>query len=240
MVVAILAMAALTFASGCGDGDSATFPNPDYCPPGETCEDAGGGGSAGGNVLNPGSGGNDQSPGTCESVPDTADFRSFKGCMTGVDLSVTWRTGDHKEFHLAGKRYPETGVEQGEIVYLKSTPDDCGPVTFVAVSSSGSVEFAFPETVDWFVVDTSMASIIWMKLHNGAAPSDADMQSAEFGSLAIDIFECVELNSNCSLKSTLPGGWPTSDGDEIVFEEGAGLNVEGSECGNLIVVARTR
>lgn len=218
-----------------------------------TCGNAGTGGTGGsagsdgtGN-LNPGEGGagGDESPqpnpSNCKAVPSFWDLRSYNGCMTQADLTVALREANHHEQWLDGKAFNEDNTNKiGELVYLTADGSECGPVTVAAVSNSGSIQLVAGADVDWYLVDPPMVELIWTKLHNGNAPSYADIQSGPFASLVIDIFECEVTNTSCSLKSSIPGGWPTYGG--IVEHQlyGPNATADGSFCGHMYVVARSR
>lgn len=235
--LSILAFLSLAGITGCDDEGGYEL------VPCNTCGTPDGGAGTGGNGnLNPGGGGDDQSPQPgCLSVPSFWELKSFNGCMTSSDLSGASRMGDHKEFSYEGKDFIQDGTTKtGELKRLESEPTDCGPMTLSAVSNSGTVELTAGAEVDWYLVEPAMAEVIWTKLHSGQAPSYADIFSAAFGSLLIDIFECEVTNTSCSLRSTIPNGWPTYGGGMVKFQHtGPNASADGAFCGHMYIVARS-
>lgn len=242
LTLALLAILGLVACDGSDDGYELV--------PCTICGNAGTGGTGGsagsGGNLNPGGGGagGDQPPNpnpSCQAVPSFWDLRSYNGCMTQSDLAGAFREGN-LAWTFQGKAFNEDGTNKaGELWYMTSEPSDCGPVTLAAVSNSGSIQFVAGADVDWYLVDPPMAELIWAKLHNGNAPSYADLMSGAFSGLLIDIFMCEEINTSCALKSTIPGGWPTYGGGIVNYQlTGPNATADGAFCGPMYIIARSR
>ena len=231
---------------GCDDDDGYELVPCTTCGTGGTGGSAGTGGSGNNGNLNPGGGGTggEQSPNpnpSCQSVPSFWDLRSYNGCMTTSDLAGAVRDQAHHEFWFDGKAFVEDGSQKaGELYYMVADGSECGPVTVATVSNSGTIQLIAGADVDWYLVDGPLAEVVWAKLHNGNAPTYSDMLSGEFSSLLIDIFECEITDLACSLKSSIPGGWPTYGGTVNYQLTGPNVTADGSFCGPMYVVARSR
>jgi hypothetical protein len=238
-LISLLISFSCFFALGCDDGGGYEL------QPCTTCGTPDGGAGAGGDDgnLNPGGsagGGQSPQPG-CKSVPAFWDMRSYNGCMTTSDLSGAFRMADRKEYSYVGKPFVDNASQkQGEVWYMTADGNECGPMTISAVSNSGTVQLVAAVDVDWYLVEPAMAEVIWTQLHNGQAPGYNDIQSAAFGSLLLDIFECEVTNVTCALKASIPGGWPTYGGMVKFQHTGPNAKSEGAFCGHMYVVARSR
>lgn len=212
---------------------------------GLTCVYAPGSGDPGGGGLNPGGDNpppdDTPNPGSCKSVPSFWDLRSYQGCMTQSSLSGAYRLADRTEYWYEGKPFAENSNGAiGELWYMTSDSSECGPVMVSTVSNSGSVQLTAGADVDWYLVEPSMAELVWQKLHGSVPPSEIDVQSGEFASLLIDILDCEVVNTSCSLKASIPGGWPTYGGMVSYQHTGPNATAEGAFCGHMYIVARSR
>jgi len=238
---AILLALAGTALPACDDGggyDLIPGPGCTSCDAGGN--DAGQGGTDGGG-LQPGEGGSDAGI-QCKKVPQSWDLRDYKGCMTDAQLAGVYRNANHQEYAFEGKPFVDNNNgKQGELFYLKNpSADDCGPMEVAAVSNSGSIQYSVSEDVDFYLVNPPLAEVVWQKLHNGQAPTEVEMLSGNFSSLLLDIFECEKVDTNCALKSTIPGGWPT-DGSMVDYQlTGPNATADGSYCGWMFTVMQSK
>lgn len=240
LAIALLALAGFT---GCDDDEGFELVPCTNCGTGGAGGSTGSGGSGGNLNPGPGGAGGDQSPEnpSCRAVPGYWDLKSFNGCMTSSDLSVALRDANHREVWMDGKPFVQDATKKiGELVYLVADGTECGPVTVSAVSNSGTVELMAGADVDWYLIDTAYAELIWTKLHGGNPPTYADLMCGEFASLLIDIFECEEVNPSCALKSTIPNGWPNVAGLVKYQLTGPNATTNGAFCGLTYVVARSK
>lgn len=245
--MAALIMAAMTFCgNGCSGSDYERIPG----PADSTAADAGSDG--GPLVLNPpgttqvppNNGGTEGN--SCKAVPAWWDLRSYQGCMPAGSsrLSGAIRFADRKEQPFNGKAFLDTEGDrkgqQGSLFYLTHpSSEDCGPVKVALISNSGTVSLAIASEVEFYTLRSASIEAVWMKLHNGAAPSIEEAYGEEMRSLLLDLFEC-EREGSCSptLTSKVPTGLLTG----IVQDGGSATSAvtNGAFCGRLYLLMRSK
>jgi len=124
------------------------------------------------------------------------------------------KAGNVRETHHdGGNQEPPASAftDEHERLIIANDGNMCGPMTIglVFYPGSGSLDMEMTSETYFFTLTGSYVAKIWSQLYGGLELSPAEMLRGEFASLLIDIRECETINPGCSLRSTIPGGWPT-------------------------------
>jgi hypothetical protein len=241
LIIAVVIAICMTFCStGCSGGDYERIPGPAI----PAITDAGPDGTP--VVLTPPGTTPDPNSGACKAVPAWWDLRSYQGCMPAGSsrLAGAIRFANRKEQPFNGKPFLDTEGdrkgEQGSLFSLTNpSSEDCGPVKVAVISNSGTVTLTIASEVEFYTLRSASVEAVWMKLHNGAAPSIEEAYGEEMRSLLLDLFEC-EREGSCSptLTSKVPAGLLTG----IVQDNGTSNSAvtNGAFCGRTFFLMRSK